>query len=60
MKIVGMNDIIKIGKSQYTVYSIDKDGMKLREVSRGNLQTLPLAEFEQKLSRHELEVITGP
>ena len=60
MKIVGMNDIIKIGKSQYTVYWIDKDGMKLREVSRGNLQTLPLAEFGQKLSRHELEVITGP
>ena len=55
-KILGMNDLLKIGSATYKVVGFKKE-IKLRDVGRGNLQALSYPEFEEKLSKGQLEII---
>lgn len=58
MKILGLKDILKVGDVKYTVLWFGAD-IKLEEVDRGNLSQLTYSDFEEKLNRHELEIIPG-
>ena len=56
--ILTMNDIVKIGSDKYTVSGFTKQHLKLVS-SRGNQQTLPYSEFDEKLARYELQIIAA-
>ena len=57
-KILGLNDSIKFkdGK-RYDVLWFDRSGIKL--TSKGGTRLLPTAEFEDLLSKNEIEILSA-